>query len=151
MRGWRTGDDGTSRCTAYANIRAGLFRTANVCTQLDTNGRFKDLGNDDKVCLLLGKRATNATAEDFLDTAVKRFLKKAWRRRRRITRELNRVFNRNDLVDKADAPQCTVTIEQAECEVSKSHFGSEVSKSHFERVCRQAPKKKQSVKRRLFC
>ena len=58
-----------------------------------------------------------------------------------MTRELNRVFNRNDLVDKADAPQCTVTIEQAECEVSKSHFGSEVSKSHFEHVCRQAPKK----------
>ena len=47
---------------------------------------------------LLGARCSAKTAEDNLDHAVKRFLKKAWRERNILTKRLNEEFGRRDMV-----------------------------------------------------
>ena len=45
---------------------------------------------EEKIRVLLGKRIDSKVAEDNIDHAVKRFLKRAWRIRRRVTREVEK-------------------------------------------------------------
>ena len=59
---------------------------------------FSDLPESERVCALLGARAGSCAAEDRVDTLVKRFLRKAWKIRRRVTRAVNDEFGRQDLM-----------------------------------------------------
>ena len=59
---------------------------------------FDAVEDTSKVCVLLGQRIGSKSAEDNIDHAVKRFLKKAWRVRRHLTASINAEFERNDIV-----------------------------------------------------
>jgi hypothetical protein len=50
----------------------------------------------DKLDVLLGKSTGVSKTDDTIDMAVKRFLKKAWRSRKWLVLETNRIFDRND-------------------------------------------------------
>ena len=57
---------------------------------------FAACSADDKVDLLLGRSTWIARADARMDLAVKRFLKKAWRGRKWLAREVNSTFQRED-------------------------------------------------------
>ena len=66
-----------------------------------------------KLDLLLGRSTDCATANATIDHAFRRFLKRAWRGRARLTRAVNLAFDRNDVVDKPDAPTKVVSVQEA--------------------------------------
>ena len=47
--------------------------------------------------VLLGRSVGNAKADDVIDSLFKRFLKKAWRIRSRVTKAVNKVTGRSDM------------------------------------------------------
>ena len=51
-----------------------------------------------RVVKLLGARCSVKTTEGNLDHVVKRFLKKAWSMRKRLTKKLNEELGRRDMV-----------------------------------------------------
>ena len=55
-----------------------------------------DLDEDRKLQVLLGARVGCKIREDRIDMFMKRFLRKAWRIRRRVTHAVNTVFDRSD-------------------------------------------------------
>ena len=78
-------------CEAYRRHRDRMMTKAGDHLPDDAEGR---------VVKLLGARCNAKAAEDNLDHAVKRFLKKAWRVRKRLTKKLNEELGRRDMVGK---------------------------------------------------
>jgi hypothetical protein len=75
-------------CTAYSHSRSKLMSIVSFdydCTS-----------STDKLDVLLGKSTGVSKTDDTIDMAVKRFLKKAWRSRKWLVLETNRIFDRND-------------------------------------------------------
>ena len=76
-------------CEAYRRHRDRMMTKAGDHLPADAEGC---------VVKLLGARCSAKIAEDNLDHAVKRFLKKAWRTRKRLTKKLNDELGRRDMV-----------------------------------------------------
>jgi hypothetical protein len=74
-------------CSAYEKHRDRMLRTAKAA-------RVGQEG--ERVSALLGGQLDGVVAEDNVDHAVKRFLKKAWRVRRGLTKRLNARLGRKD-------------------------------------------------------
>ena len=55
----------------------------------------------------------SATEEEDIDHATKRFLKRVWRKRKWLTRSLNRGLERDDVVDLKRPPAAPVTQDEA--------------------------------------
>lgn len=80
-------------CESYVAHRERMFRIVKAGCEW-----FDAVEDTSKVCVLLGQRIGSKSAEDNIDHAVKRFLKKAWRVRRHLTASINAEFERNDVV-----------------------------------------------------
>ena len=100
------------RCARYERYRRRLFEAATLCS-LDKDEKFEDMEDLSKTQFILGGRASSRAREDWMDSAVKRFLARAWRSRRRCTSLVNEKFGRHDLVDLVDAPKAPMDISQA--------------------------------------
>ena len=83
------------QCPAYQRQRERMMETAE---RAFAGAGFSDLSESERVCALLGARAGSCAAEDRVDVMVKRFLRKAWKIRGRVTRAVNDEFGRQDLV-----------------------------------------------------
>ena len=88
-------------CPAHANHRQKLLSAVNTSlTQISqhygVNASLAACSADDKVDLLLGGSTGLARADARIDLAVKRFLKKVWRGRKWLAREVNSTFKRED-------------------------------------------------------
>ena len=84
-------------CEAYKTPRARL--QACLARELPNPHTFSDM---ELTGLLLGGRATHP-AEEALDYEAKRFLKKAWRIRKPVTRFLNKKLCRSDPLESRGA------------------------------------------------
>ena len=82
-------------CEAYKTPRARL--QACLARELPNSHTLSDM---ELTGLLLGGRATHAEAEEALDYEAKRFLKKAWRIRKPVTRFFNDKLCRNDPLER---------------------------------------------------
>jgi hypothetical protein len=101
-------------CAAYATQREWMYgKAAEACRVWAGIGRFAAAPACDKLDLLLGRSTGSAESDDNIDHAFKRFLKRAWRRRARLTRAINEAFNRSDIVDRLDAPTKLVSMKEA--------------------------------------
>jgi hypothetical protein len=76
-------------CEAYRKHRDRMMAIAGDRLPTDPTER---------VAMLLGSRCNSKTQEDNLDHAVQRFLKKAWRVRKRLTKTLNEELGRRDMI-----------------------------------------------------
>ena len=79
-------------CKAHLDHRLKFFRSLEDFLNLDL------LDDDSKLALLLGASTGDASADQRLDFLVKRYLKKAWRKRKWLTRAINQLFDRHDTV-----------------------------------------------------
>ena len=62
------------------------------------DAEFGASAEESQVRVLLGARAGDKAGEDVIDVEVKRFLVKAWKARRDVSRVVNRKFDRMDVV-----------------------------------------------------
>ena len=83
-------------CARYAAKRAGLLaRVGVILTSAPcdlTAQAFRDSCSQDQCDVLLGKRIGDPVAEDRIDSAVKRYLTKAWNLRADVTARINAVL-----------------------------------------------------------
>ena len=83
-------------CARYAAKRAGLLaRVGVILTSAScdpTAQAFRDMCSQDQCDMLLGKRIGDPVAEDRIDSAVKRYLTKAWNLRADVTARVNAVL-----------------------------------------------------------
>jgi hypothetical protein len=75
-------------CDAYSRHRNKMFQSVEFNTECQTQS--------DRLDVLLGKSTGTSKADDRIDIAVKRFLKKAWRARKWLVLSTNKALNRND-------------------------------------------------------
>jgi hypothetical protein len=75
-------------CTAHSRPRSKLMSLASFGPDCTSSA--------DKLDVLLGKSTGLSKTDDIIDMAVKRFLKKAWRSRKWLVLETNRIFSRDD-------------------------------------------------------
>lgn len=78
-------------CSAYSKYRKTMMDTVSSI--------IGHVGTRERVRILLGGQAGSKHSEDIVDFAVKRFLKKAWRARKRLTKLVNNSLNRKDIVN----------------------------------------------------
>jgi hypothetical protein len=84
-------------CAAYGRHRDAMMRCVREPVALAMGPDALDqMASVDKLDMLLGKSTGNAAADKYIDRVVKRFLKKAWRGRKQLTRALNQVLGRED-------------------------------------------------------
>jgi hypothetical protein len=100
-------------CAAYATQREWMYKTAAEAGRVWGIGHFAVAPACDKLDLLMGRSTGSAESDDNIDHAFKRFLKRAWRSRAGLTRAVNLAFDRNDVIDKADAPTKLVSVQEA--------------------------------------
>jgi len=114
------------KCSAYGELRARMAAQVNCAfaTGVDVFGLLEDA--ELMMQLLLGKSVGYRPVEDDIDHAVKRFLKKAWRKRRRVTKAINEAMGRTDIVDCRDAPAQTVSTAEAQEFVASEVKGTAV-------------------------
>jgi hypothetical protein len=85
-------------CSAYQKHRDILERKAEAAYSLGNNGAsLTDTSEARHTRVLLGARAGCGLTEDLIDLALKRFLRKAWKTRSRVTRAINVEFGRQDI------------------------------------------------------
>ena len=75
-------------CPAYDVPRAKMWQSV--------PNELSHLPRPDKIDLLLGKSMGPSELDDKVDIAVKRFLKKAWRARKSVTKAINTALDRDD-------------------------------------------------------
>jgi hypothetical protein len=75
-------------CDAHSRHRNKMFQSVEFKTECQTQS--------DRLDVLLGKSTGTSKADDRIDIAVKRFLKKAWRARKWLVLSTNKALNRND-------------------------------------------------------
>ena len=85
------------RCGAYDNPRQRMLERVAMC----------GLPTEQLMRVLLGCNTDSREVEDRIDHAFKRFLKRAWRTRKHLTRALNIGLGRQDVIDLSDAPRQT--------------------------------------------
>lgn len=76
-------------CKAYKRHREWMMSRVAAHAPVET---------DERMAALLGARMASRKVEDKIDHAVQRFLKKAWRVRKTLTKAINRELGRRDLV-----------------------------------------------------
>ena len=76
-------------CKAYKRHREWMTSRVAAHAPVET---------DERMAALLGARMASRKVEDKIDHAVQRFLKKAWRVRKTLTKAVNRELGRRDLV-----------------------------------------------------
>jgi hypothetical protein len=143
-------------CSAYAGLRARMATQVNGAfgTGVDVFG----LGDTEMLLqLLLGRSVDCKVVEIDVDHAVKRFLKKAWRKRKKVTRAINEALGRSDLVECKDAPTQMVSTTQAkdfitnEVKMAKTWACSSIVIGHSQakeaRACTRSTKR---TRRKLF-
>lgn len=87
------------RCDAYKQHRERLFRVVRD-NYLEREGMTIDnMNTNELMYVILGKVMSSKIAENNIDHAVKRFLKKAWRVRAKLTKLINDEFNRSDNIN----------------------------------------------------
>ena len=70
--------------------------------------------DESRVNVMLGQNVGCEVGEDNIDHAIKRFLKRAWRRRRSITQKINVSLSRNDYVGKSGYYDPTIPAAEPE-------------------------------------
>jgi len=86
------------RCPAYGQHRERMMRIAAEAYAMDTDRDLGSESEDEVLRVLLGGRTGSRTMEDNIDHAVKRYLKKAWRARKRLTEIVNEEMDRQDII-----------------------------------------------------
>jgi len=95
------------KCDAHREDRERLERK--IETYLD---RCED--DESRVNVMLGQNVGCKVGEDTIDHAIKRFLKRAWRRRRSLTQKINVSLSRNDYVGKSGYYDPTIPAAEPE-------------------------------------
>ena len=139
-------------CSAYGELRARMTMQVNgaFATGVDVFGLVEDA--ELLMQLLLGKSVGCRPVEDDIDHAVKRFLKKAWRKRKRVTKAINEALGRTDIVDCRDAPTQVVSTAEALVFVASEVKGTSVRAHPKEggKKGRACSRKTGGTRRRLF-
>ena len=139
-------------CSAYGELRARMAVQVNgaFATGVDVFGLVEDA--ELLMQLLLGKSVGCRPVEDDIDHAVKRFLKKAWRKRKRVTKATNEALGRTDIVDCRDAPTQAVSTAEALVFVASEVKGTSVRAHPKEggKQGRACSRKTGGTRRRLF-
>ena len=85
-------------CPAYQKHRERMEMTVEAAYSLGNDGAsLADTSDSEHTRMLMGARAGCSLTEDSIDMAVKRFLRKAWKTRRRLTHAINDEFGRQDI------------------------------------------------------
>jgi len=144
-------------CSAYDELRARLTAQINgaFATGVDVFGMVED--TELLMQLLLGRSVGHRQVEDDIDHAVKRYLKKAWRKRKKVTKAINEALDRTDIVDCRDAPTQVVSTIQSKDFIASEVKGAPVrvypSKGKAPgkaRVVRACPRTTGGTRRKLF-
>ena len=85
-------------CPAYQKHRERMEMTVEAAYSLGNDcASLADTSDSKHTRVLMGARAGCRLTEDSIDMAVKRFLRKAWKTRRRLTHAINDEFGRQDI------------------------------------------------------
>ena len=80
-------------CDAYTRDRERLLsKVAVACSVANVDCHFQDLAREEQLEIILGRCIGSNVAEENVDHAFKRFMKRAWRLRKRVTKELEKVI-----------------------------------------------------------
>ena len=85
-------------CDAYAGQRTRMFGGTDMSLELASIAPLIEQSGLDQLDSLLGKTTGVMEADDRISKCVARFLKKAWRSRKRLTAKLNVELGRSDTV-----------------------------------------------------
>jgi hypothetical protein len=87
------------RCPAHQAQRAKMMSTATAAVARGgAHASMRGLDEEMQVRVLLGASTGDKRVDAAIDRAVKRFLRKAWRRRRKVSEAINEEFGRIDPV-----------------------------------------------------
>ena len=85
-------------CPAYHKHRQEMKNTVGAAYSRGNDGAsLADTSEVNYVRVLIGARAGSKLTEDTIDNALKRFLRKAWKTRRKVTHAINVEFGRQDI------------------------------------------------------
>jgi hypothetical protein len=88
------------RCSAYTAQRERLMATVSAAVRIGgARMPFASSSTSDKLDTLLGARCGSAEMENIVSHAFKRYMKRAWRARKQVTKALNVALDRRDIVD----------------------------------------------------
>ena len=87
------------RCEYYTDLRQKMMTKVQNAFPVGTT-YFQYLSDIEKFHVLLGADAGTRRAEIDIDFAVKRYLKRAWRKRKKLSIAVNKEFNRKDMMVK---------------------------------------------------
>lgn len=91
-------------CVAYRDQRCKMFKGIQaMCSRRNLQVEFSRLKGEELANVLLGKQWKCKAVEDYIDFAVKRFLKRAWRSRKLVTRSVEEWFDREDGIGEKDS------------------------------------------------
>ena len=81
-------------CSAYDSHRDRLLGKIAEAVSAASGGRVKaeEMAQEEIIQIVLGRKVGSRAAEMSIDHASKRFLKRAWRTRRRVTNEMEKVM-----------------------------------------------------------
>ena len=81
-------------CSAYDSHRDRLQGKIAEAVSAASGGRVKveEIAQEEMIQIVLGRKVGSRAAEMSIDHASKRFLKRAWRTRRRVTNEMEKVM-----------------------------------------------------------
>ena len=85
-------------CKAYKRHRERLMTKVTEWFRIGTGREWGGETRQEQMKVLMGKRIGGRVLEDNVDHAMKRYLKKAWRERRGVTRAVNEEFGREDIL-----------------------------------------------------
>ena len=87
------------RCPVHQAHRSKMMaHVGAVYATFNDDAEFDASSEESQVRILLGARAGGKAGEDVIDVQVKRFLVKAWKARRDVSRVVNRKFDRMDVM-----------------------------------------------------
>jgi exonuclease III len=78
------------KCKAYERHRERMMEKVAEAYSVGNGGQggFEELGDEEKMKILLGQQVGGKAPEDNIDHAMKRYVKRAWRARKRVTRKV---------------------------------------------------------------
>ena len=87
------------KCPAYAVHRTRLMDKMGEAYEVGTGRDIKRASAEELMRVALGGRVGSSAAEDNIDHAVKRYLKRTWRTREWLTKITNEILDRNDVLE----------------------------------------------------
>ena len=87
-------------CSAYDTHRRVLLQGINQINNCQQDFESMDLSTQEQT--LLGKHWTDRKGDNQVDFLIKRYLKRVWRTRKKLTRLVSETFGRKDYGDRTE-------------------------------------------------